>query len=131
VKPDYAKWMLDDPRVNFAISTRGRGRGLDHLGIKSRAKMNCIRCMAVCMLLAALSLKKDKPSAATQSPKSRGSMTPPVFHGKHSSRRVKVPITAKVVRKARGLLTQERVALRKLRLRSRNLHHLWIVMTRH
>ena len=24
LKPDYAKWMLDDPRVNFAISTRGR-----------------------------------------------------------------------------------------------------------
>jgi predicted enzyme related to lactoylglutathione lyase len=33
-KPDYAKWMLDDPRVNFAISTRGRERGLDHLGIQ-------------------------------------------------------------------------------------------------
>src|ERR1043165_8380636 len=34
VKPDYAKWMLDDPRVNFAISTRGRAAGLDHLGIQ-------------------------------------------------------------------------------------------------
>src|ERR1700750_227948 len=34
VKPDYAKWMLDDPRVNFAISTRGRKPGLDHLGIQ-------------------------------------------------------------------------------------------------
>jgi catechol 2,3-dioxygenase-like lactoylglutathione lyase family enzyme len=33
-KPDYAKWMLDDPRVNFAISTRGRSPGLDHLGIQ-------------------------------------------------------------------------------------------------
>ncbi|HUC48490.1 MAG TPA: ArsI/CadI family heavy metal resistance metalloenzyme [Xanthobacteraceae bacterium] len=33
-KPDYAKWMLDDPRVNFAISTRGRKAGLDHLGIQ-------------------------------------------------------------------------------------------------
>src|SRR5690606_18575369 len=33
-KPDYAKWMLDDPRVNFAISARGRGAGLDHLGIQ-------------------------------------------------------------------------------------------------
>jgi catechol 2,3-dioxygenase-like lactoylglutathione lyase family enzyme len=31
---DYAKWMLDDPRVNFAISTRGRAPGLDHLGIQ-------------------------------------------------------------------------------------------------
>ncbi len=33
-KPDYAKWMLEDPRVNFAISTRGGGTGLDHLGIQ-------------------------------------------------------------------------------------------------
>jgi hypothetical protein len=31
---DYAKWMLDDPRVNFAISARGRAPGLDHLGIQ-------------------------------------------------------------------------------------------------
>ncbi len=31
---DYAKWMLDDPRVNFAIATRGRKPGLDHLGIQ-------------------------------------------------------------------------------------------------
>ena len=34
LKTDYAKWMLDDPRVNFAISTRGREPGLDHLGIQ-------------------------------------------------------------------------------------------------
>jgi catechol 2,3-dioxygenase-like lactoylglutathione lyase family enzyme len=34
MKPDYAKWMLDDPRVNFAISARGRAPGLDHLGIQ-------------------------------------------------------------------------------------------------
>jgi hypothetical protein len=35
IKTDYAKWMLDDPRVNFAISTRGRQAGLDHLGIQA------------------------------------------------------------------------------------------------
>jgi len=34
VKADYAKWMLDDPRVNFAISTCGKQPGLDHLGIQ-------------------------------------------------------------------------------------------------
>lgn len=35
VKPDYAKWMLEDPRVNFAISTHsGRVAGVDHLGIQ-------------------------------------------------------------------------------------------------
>ena len=35
LKDDYAKWMLDDPRVNFAISTRGKRAGLDHLGIQA------------------------------------------------------------------------------------------------
>ena len=35
VKADYAKWMLEDPRVNFAISARGREAGLDHLGIQT------------------------------------------------------------------------------------------------
>jgi catechol 2,3-dioxygenase-like lactoylglutathione lyase family enzyme len=33
-KPDYAKWMLDDPRVNFAISQRGAEPGIEHLGIQ-------------------------------------------------------------------------------------------------
>jgi catechol 2,3-dioxygenase-like lactoylglutathione lyase family enzyme len=33
-KEDYAKWMLDDPRINFAISKRGREAGLDHLGLQ-------------------------------------------------------------------------------------------------
>lgn len=33
-KSDYAKWMLDDPRVNFAISQRGAQVGLNHLGIQ-------------------------------------------------------------------------------------------------
>jgi hypothetical protein len=33
-KPDYAKWLLDDPRVNFAISARSSRTGLDHMGIQ-------------------------------------------------------------------------------------------------
>jgi catechol 2,3-dioxygenase-like lactoylglutathione lyase family enzyme len=33
-KPDYAKWMLEDPRVNFAISHRGAQPGVQHLGIQ-------------------------------------------------------------------------------------------------
>src|ERR1700691_4961024 len=37
IKTDYAKWMLDDPRVNFAISMRGREPGLDHLGIQAES----------------------------------------------------------------------------------------------
>jgi len=33
-KPEYAKWMLDDPRVNFAISERGTTPGVNHLGFQ-------------------------------------------------------------------------------------------------
>lgn len=35
VEADYAKWMLDDPPVNFAVSTRGQTLGVDHLGIQA------------------------------------------------------------------------------------------------
>jgi len=35
-KPDYAKWMLDDPRVNFAISSEHHAaKGIEHLGIQA------------------------------------------------------------------------------------------------
>jgi hypothetical protein len=36
-KDDYAKWMLEDPRVNFAISTRGDKPGVNHLGIQAES----------------------------------------------------------------------------------------------
>jgi catechol 2,3-dioxygenase-like lactoylglutathione lyase family enzyme len=35
LKPDYAKWMLDDPRVNFAISERAQVVGVNHLGVQA------------------------------------------------------------------------------------------------
>lgn len=34
LKPDYAKWMLDDPCVNLAISSRARATGVDHVGVQ-------------------------------------------------------------------------------------------------
>jgi len=34
IKPDYVKWMLDDPRLNFAISAGHASRGIEHLGIQ-------------------------------------------------------------------------------------------------
>ncbi len=45
VKDDYAKWMLDDPRINFAISMRGAKAGLDHLGfqVESDAELKSLR----------------------------------------------------------------------------------------
>ncbi|MEY2729008.1 MAG: glyoxalase/bleomycin resistance/dioxygenase family protein [Betaproteobacteria bacterium] len=38
VESDYAKWMLDDPKINFAISTRGSKPGIDHLGIQTETE---------------------------------------------------------------------------------------------
>jgi len=35
IESDYAKWMIEDPRINFAISTRGGAPGIDHLGIQA------------------------------------------------------------------------------------------------
>lgn len=45
VKDDYAKWMLDDPRVNFAISNQGARSGIDHLGfqVDSDAELKSMR----------------------------------------------------------------------------------------
>jgi catechol 2,3-dioxygenase-like lactoylglutathione lyase family enzyme len=37
-KPDYAKWMLDDPRINFAISKRSENLGVNHLGMQVESK---------------------------------------------------------------------------------------------
>ena len=34
LKPDYAKWMVEDPRINFAISARGATPGVNHLGFQ-------------------------------------------------------------------------------------------------
>jgi catechol 2,3-dioxygenase-like lactoylglutathione lyase family enzyme len=45
LKPDYAKWMVDDPRINFAISKRGLRAGIDHLGVQvdSEAELTTLR----------------------------------------------------------------------------------------
>jgi catechol 2,3-dioxygenase-like lactoylglutathione lyase family enzyme len=43
-KDDYAKWMLDDPHVNFAISQRGAAAGVNHLGVQveSEAELEAV-----------------------------------------------------------------------------------------
>lgn len=45
VKADYAKWMVDDPRINFSISKRGGEFGVDHLGIQvdTDGELNALR----------------------------------------------------------------------------------------
>jgi len=45
IKSDYANWLLDDPRVNFAISTRAGKHGVDHLGlqVETEAELEDVR----------------------------------------------------------------------------------------
>ena len=47
VESDYAKWMLEDPRINFAISTRGNKLGVDHLGIQTDTEEELVALRAV------------------------------------------------------------------------------------
>jgi catechol 2,3-dioxygenase-like lactoylglutathione lyase family enzyme len=56
LKPDYAKWMLDDPRINFAISSRGVKAGVDHLGVQvdSESELTALREQAAAAKIARL-----------------------------------------------------------------------------
>jgi catechol 2,3-dioxygenase-like lactoylglutathione lyase family enzyme len=60
-KPDYAKWMLEDPRINFAISQRGAKAGVDHLGfqVDSDEELSALRKQVAGAEIAAL----DQPDA--------------------------------------------------------------------
>ena len=46
VEGDYAKWMLDDPRINFAISNRGGKPGVDHLGLQTDSEEELVELKA-------------------------------------------------------------------------------------
>jgi len=46
VESDYAKWMLEDPRINFAISNRGGKPGVDHLGIQTDTEEELVELKA-------------------------------------------------------------------------------------
>jgi catechol 2,3-dioxygenase-like lactoylglutathione lyase family enzyme len=61
LKPDYAKWMLEDPRVNFAISKQGVKAGVDHLGlqVESEAELTAMREQVATAAIAAF----DQPNA--------------------------------------------------------------------
>jgi hypothetical protein len=62
VKDDYAKWMLEDPRINFAISSRGLKAGVDHLGLQvdSDEELAVLRAQVGEAEIAA----RDQPDAA-------------------------------------------------------------------
>ena len=117
VKTDYAKWMLDDPRVNFAISTRGREPGLDHLGIQVERR-SFTKSTAACAKREGTLSNRARRLAATPSPRSRGSMTPQASLGKPSTPQAKAlcTVTAPVkIRRASPKRSNRRAALRRQR----------------
>ncbi len=94
-KPDYAKWQLDDPRVNFAISQRSEKAGLDHLGIQTEdgAELEDLR---VQLAQADVSTLEQKgPPAATPRATSTGPSTRRASPGNPSTRSVQCRSTAK------------------------------------
>ena len=62
VKDDYAKWMLEDPRVNLAISQRGRPAGIDHVGVQAETPAELA---AIAARLKAAGEKTSDEEAAT------------------------------------------------------------------
>lgn len=60
LKTDYAKWMVEDPRINFAISKRGLKTGVDHLGVQveSETEFASLRQQAAAAEIAALDQPK-------------------------------------------------------------------------
>ena len=60
-KPDYAKWMLDEPRINFAISSRGTAPGVDHVGIQvdSKVELAALRARYDAADMAAVTTETD------------------------------------------------------------------------
>ena len=74
VKDDYVKWMLDDPRVNFAISTRaGRAAGISHLGIQAEDETELAEVYERLAAPNARSSRLKTLLAATPNPTSNGS----------------------------------------------------------
>ena len=86
-KDDYAKWMLDDPRVNFAISTRSRQPGLDHLGIQVESSEEFKEIYARPHKAGGNIVEQAaKQLAATPSRRSRGLTIPLASRGRRSLR---------------------------------------------
>jgi predicted enzyme related to lactoylglutathione lyase len=90
VKADYAKWMLDDPRVNFAISIRGRQPGLDHLGIQAENRDELREIYGRLHKAGGTVVEQGRRPVATPSRRK----IRPGFRGRRSSPPAKASITA-------------------------------------
>jgi catechol 2,3-dioxygenase-like lactoylglutathione lyase family enzyme len=86
-KSDYAKWMLDDPRVNFAISMRGAQPGLNHLGIQVESQDELHEVYDRLGQQADRWWSRNRPSAAITALRRHGLTILRVFFGRRSSPR--------------------------------------------
>ena len=84
VKPDMAKWMLDDPTRHFAISARGQATGLDHLGIQVETQAELQESMAACKKLIGRYSTRARPPVAMRNQRSPGSLIRKGFPGRRS-----------------------------------------------
>ena len=82
LKEDYAKWMLDDPRVNFAITTRGQRKGLDHLGIQVENDGELDEVYSRLKTAGAPVIEEARPPAATPTLRKAGFSIPTASPGK-------------------------------------------------
>ena len=103
-KTDYAKWMVDEPRLNFAISTSGAHRGVSHLGLEGDSAEELAEILEP--------RRSRTPPAVTRGPTSIGRPIRRAFNGKASIRAVcwrmrsrlrcgSKPVPAVVVRRPR------------------------------
>ena len=86
IESGYAKWMLEDPRVNFAISTRGSKPGLDHLGFQVDSAEELTEMKAAAQSATWPGSMKVRPLAVTPAAKSTGSQIRRVLPGNISTR---------------------------------------------
>jgi len=86
LKPDYAKWMLEDPRVNFAISTgAGHSAGISHLGIQAEDEASWAKFTTGSPRPSAPSSRRRRRPAATRDRTSNGSPIRRACRGKPST----------------------------------------------
>lgn len=101
LKADYAKWMLEDPRVNLAISQRGAATGVEHLGIQVETGDELAEVYGRLRQADAFVLEEGQQPVATPNPKRAGSSTRQACHGNSSMQ----PATARSMMMGRSVRT--------------------------
>ena len=94
IKSDYAKWMLDAPRVNVVVENAGRHGALTTLVSKSTRQRNWLRLPNAWQSRKNLSSNRRQPLVATQSPTKPGRPIRRAWLGRRSTRLAKAQPTA-------------------------------------